>query len=198
MIDLHRPLTSLILTILNQWQIPHRLFSPSFLFVLLARLLLLVKMQLLGAFVALIQLLGVTRALAGLPRSGNSLWYSKPGTLWSRELLPVGNGYQAAMIPGCTMQEATQLDIESLWTGGPFADQAYNGGNKLPREQTAMAKAMESIRQTIFQNPTGDIDTSLFPSSALLFVIYSHQTPGHGSWAIRVVCWCWVSSLQYK
>lgn len=76
-------------------QIPHLLFSPPFLFVLLARLLLLVKMRILGAFVALIHLLGLTRAPAGFPHSGNGLWYSKPGTLWSRELLPVGNGYQA-------------------------------------------------------------------------------------------------------
>jgi len=27
-----------------------------------------------------------------------------------------------AMIPGRTNQEATQLNIESLWSGGPFQD----------------------------------------------------------------------------
>jgi len=27
-----------------------------------------------------------------------------------------------AMLPGGTTQETTQLNIESLWTGGPFAD----------------------------------------------------------------------------
>ncbi|KAH9475953.1 putative alpha-fucosidase A [Psilocybe cubensis] len=42
------------------------------------------------------------------------------------------------MIPGGTVQETTQLNIESLWSGGPFADPLYNGGNKQP--------------------PTGDID----------------------------------------
>ncbi|KIK01202.1 hypothetical protein K443DRAFT_122514 [Laccaria amethystina LaAM-08-1] len=108
-------------------QIPHLLSSLFFLFTLLERLLLLVKMRILEAFVALIHLLGLT----------------KPGTLWSRELLPVGNGYQAAR------QRQKQLTVV----------QAYNGGNKLPGEQTAMAKAMDSIRQTLFHNPTGDIDT---------------------------------------
>ncbi|KAJ3482321.1 hypothetical protein NLJ89_g12147 [Agrocybe chaxingu] len=63
------------------------------------------------------------------------------------------------MLPGRTMQEATQLNIESLWSGGPFADPSYNGGNKLPSEQTAMAQAMQRIRQTIFQSTTGDIDS---------------------------------------
>lgn len=71
------------------------LTSPSFLCVLMARLLFFVKTRILGAFIALIHLLGLTHAPIGFPHSGNGLWYSKPGTLWSRELLPVGNGYQA-------------------------------------------------------------------------------------------------------
>ncbi|KAF4609922.1 hypothetical protein D9613_010580 [Agrocybe pediades] len=89
--------------------------------------------------------------------SGNGLWYSQPANnVWSRQWLPIGNGYLAAMLQGGTVQEATQLNIESLWTGGPFADPSYNGGNKQPSEQAAMANAMRDIRQTIFQSPTGD------------------------------------------
>lgn len=54
------------------------------------------------------------------------------------DYLPIGNGYLAgavifirsvdcysyhiAMTPGGTTYEETQLNIESLWSGGPFAD----------------------------------------------------------------------------
>jgi len=79
------------------------------------------------------------------------------------------------MVPGETTQETTQLNIESLWSGGPFADpvcsrlhsptpwliglQSYNGGNKQPSEQAATAQIMQEIRQKIFQSPAGDIDS---------------------------------------
>ncbi|KAJ7705329.1 glycoside hydrolase family 95 protein [Mycena rosella] len=94
----------------------------------------------------------------GFPASGNGLWYTTPGVIWSRDYLPVGNGYLAAMTPGGAAQEITQLNIESLWAGGPFQDPTYNGGNKQPSEQAAMATAMQQYRDAIFQSPTGDID----------------------------------------
>ncbi|KAJ3542228.1 hypothetical protein NM688_g5996 [Phlebia brevispora] len=97
-------------------------------------------------------------APASFPSSGNGLWYKTPGTIWAENWLPVGNGYLAAMTPGGTAQETTQLNIESLWTGGPFQDPTYNGGNKQPSERTQMALDMQAIRQTIFQSSTGTID----------------------------------------
>ncbi|RDB26766.1 putative alpha-fucosidase A [Hypsizygus marmoreus] len=93
----------------------------------------------------------------GFPASGNGLWFTKSANVWSKEWLPVGNGYLAAMVPGGTSSEVTQLNIESLWSGGPFSDKSYNGGNKQPGEQLTTARAMEAIRKTIFQSPTGDI-----------------------------------------
>ncbi|KAF9004601.1 glycoside hydrolase family 95 protein [Cyathus striatus] len=108
---------------------------------------------------ALAHLLPLTRsAPQGFPASGNGLWYTAPGDVWSREWLPIGNGYLAAMTPGGTVQETAQLNIESLWSGGPFADPTYNGGNKQPSERVATANTMQQIRQTIFSSPTGDID----------------------------------------
>ncbi|KXN85658.1 putative alpha-fucosidase A [Leucoagaricus sp. SymC.cos] len=65
---------------------------------------------------------------------------------------------EVSTTPGGTTQETVQLNIESLWSGGPFADPAYNGGNKQPSERDAMTQAMQDIRQRIFQSPTGDID----------------------------------------
>lgn len=96
-------------------------------------------------------LLGSRIALStpsGFPSSGNGLWYTAPGNSWQSEFLPIGNGYLAgeyttffaigsvlnnhlilvitAMIPGGTDREVTQLNIESLWSGGPFEDPVSN------------------------------------------------------------------------
>lgn len=81
-------------------------------------------------------------APASFPKTGNGLWYSQPGDVWANGWLPVGNGYLGGMslmllyhnypnafpasIPGGTFQETTQLNIESLWSGGPFADPVCN------------------------------------------------------------------------
>ncbi|KAJ7472265.1 glycoside hydrolase family 95 protein [Mycena galericulata] len=97
-------------------------------------------------------------APSGFPASGNGLWYTTPGAIWSLDFLPVGNGYLAAMTPGGAAQEITQLNIESLWAGGPFQDPTYNGGNHLPNETVAMAEAMQQYREAIWKSPTGDID----------------------------------------
>jgi alpha-L-fucosidase 2 len=102
---------------------------------------------------------GAYAAPSAFPKSGNGLWFTQKGGDWSREWLPVGNGYLGAMIPGGTSQETTQLNIESLWQGGPFADPSYNGGNKQPSEQAATAALMQQVRQTIFQSPIGEISS---------------------------------------
>ncbi|KAG6376718.1 glycoside hydrolase family 95 protein [Boletus reticuloceps] len=94
----------------------------------------------------------------GFPSSGNGLWYTSPGTVWEHEYLPVGNGYLAAMLPGGTSQESTQLNIESLWSGGPFQDPSYNGGNNIPSQHGQLAQDMQNIRQSIFSSPSGTID----------------------------------------
>ena len=60
----------------------------------------------------------------GFPQSANALFYNSPAdlNLWSTEWLPIGNGYLGAMVPGGTTWESVQINIESLWSGGPFAD----------------------------------------------------------------------------
>lgn len=86
-----------------------------------------------------------------------------------------------AMLPGGTSQESTQLNIESLWSGGPFQDpvrvqtfrleaiklmivcasQLYNGGNSPLSQHTQLAQDMQSIRQNIFSSPSGTIDSAI-------------------------------------
>ncbi|KAG6816007.1 hypothetical protein H0H87_009499 [Tephrocybe sp. NHM501043] len=95
----------------------------------------------------------------GFPTSGNGLWFNTSASVWAKEWLPVGNGYLAAMVPGGTTYEATQLNIESLWSGGPASDPAYNGGNKQAADRFSTARVMDDYRKQIFQSPTGDITT---------------------------------------
>lgn len=83
---------------------------------------------------------GARAAPPSFPESGNGMWYTAPGTTsWETSWLPIGNGYLAgmfirlpeddaltrheAMLPGNPIQETTQLNIESLWSGGPFQQQ---------------------------------------------------------------------------
>ncbi|KAI0827177.1 Six-hairpin glycosidase-like protein [Trametes gibbosa] len=109
-------------------------------------------------------------APSAFPSSGNGLWYTQQGRFeaWSNDWLPIGNGYLAATLLGGTSQEVTQLNIESLWSGGPFQDPNYNGGNKLPSDQTAAAQAIQQIRQSIFESPSGTIDSSYVGAGYLL------------------------------
>ncbi|KZT06742.1 glycoside hydrolase family 95 protein [Laetiporus sulphureus 93-53] len=99
-------------------------------------------------------------APAVFPSSGNGLWYTSPGQsdAWSSEWLPIGNGYLAATVPGETVQETMHVNIESLWSGGPMENSSYNGGNKLPWQQAAMAADMEAYRAAIFESENGTIN----------------------------------------
>lgn len=54
------------------------------------------------------------------PSSGNVLWYRTPAKAWSKDYLPIGNGYLGAMVSGGTGLDQMQLNLESLWYGGPY------------------------------------------------------------------------------
>ena len=47
-----------------------------------------------------------------------TLWYDKPAAKWE-EALPVGNGRLGAMVFGGVAEERLQLNVDSLWSGGP-------------------------------------------------------------------------------
>ncbi|KAI0030348.1 glycoside hydrolase family 95 protein [Vararia minispora EC-137] len=90
-------------------------------------------------------------APSGFPQSGNGLWYTSPGTQWL-EYLPIGNGFLAAMLPGGTSRETTQLNIESLWSGGPFVDPNYTGQNKPASDRAAIAEFVQKSRRAVFSS----------------------------------------------
>jgi len=76
------------------WSIGCRASAPSFLFMFALLSMISVNR---GLLVLLNLLLVVRCAPSGFPSSGNGLWYSKPGRIWAKEWLPVGNGYLGGM-----------------------------------------------------------------------------------------------------
>ncbi|KAF8754742.1 Glycosyl hydrolase family 65, N-terminal domain [Rhizoctonia solani] len=110
----------------------------------------------------------------GFPTSGNGLWYSEPAVNWSTQYLPIGNGYLAAAISGNPASDRIQLNIESLWSGGPFQNSSYNGGNHQPSEQGYLAAQVSRIRNGIFASPNGTIpDIRPLPADEIAFGTYS-------------------------
>ncbi|NOV00663.1 glycosyl hydrolase family 95 catalytic domain-containing protein [Paenibacillus planticolens] len=57
-------------------------------------------------------------------------WYTKPATSWESEALPLGNGFMGAMVFGGVEKDQILINEKSLWSGGPGANAAYNGGHK--------------------------------------------------------------------
>ncbi|KAF4994556.1 hypothetical protein FDECE_13079 [Fusarium decemcellulare] len=93
------------------------------------------------------------------------LWSSKPATYApmrdSGYLLktgyPVGNGKLGAIPFGPPGQEKINLNVDSLWSGGPFEVNGYTGGNP----SSPKFQSLPEIRDQIFSNGTGDMSALL-------------------------------------
>lgn len=57
------------------------------------------------------------------------LRYSAPARDWASEALPIGNGFIGGMIFGGVVNDQIQYNEKTLWSGGPGAWNAYQGGN---------------------------------------------------------------------
>ncbi|KAI3330557.1 Six-hairpin glycosidase-like protein [Ustulina deusta] len=104
---------------------------------------------------------------------GDCLRLSDAKSLWSRSpagygpddsdnyLLktgyPVGNGKLGVISFGVPATEKLSLNVDSLWSGGPFEDSGYAGGNPAEPKYSALPE----IRAAIFQNGTGDLSPLL-------------------------------------
>ncbi|KAI1361047.1 Six-hairpin glycosidase-like protein [Xylaria arbuscula] len=99
----------------------------------------------------------------------SSLGLSSARSLWSRSPAgygpddsdnyilktgyPVGNGKLGIISFGDPASEKLSLNVDSLWSGGPFENSGYSGGNPAEPKYAALPE----IRATIFQNGTGDL-----------------------------------------
>ncbi|KAF2845709.1 glycoside hydrolase family 95 protein [Plenodomus tracheiphilus IPT5] len=84
-----------------------------------------------------------------------SLWSRVPANASDiiRTAYPLGNGRLGAMPYGPAGQEVINLNLDSLWSGGPFDNANYTGGNPT----SPVAQALPGIRDWIFTNGTGNV-----------------------------------------
>lgn len=100
--------------------------------------------------------------LSSLPfLEAKSLWSTTPANFSDiiRTAYTVGNGRLAALPFGEAGHEKLNLNVDSLWSGGPFEDSSYTGGN--PAEP--VYDALPGIRDWIFQNGTGNVSALMSP-----------------------------------
>ncbi|KAG9044139.1 hypothetical protein FS837_008733 [Tulasnella sp. UAMH 9824] len=63
------------------------------------------------------------------------------------------------MVTGGTTDDIIQLNIESFWSGGPFANQSYTGGNPQAYNAAVLGDELSGIRKAIFKSPIGETHT---------------------------------------
>ena len=87
--------------------------------------------------------------------SAKSLWSTAPANSSDiiRTAYPLGNGRLGALSHGAPLAEILTLNVDSLWSGGPFEVSNYTGGNP----NASVAGSLEGIRDWIFENGTGNV-----------------------------------------
>lgn len=71
------------------------------------------------------------------PQEPLSLWYRQPAQKWV-EALPVGNGWQGAMVFGGLLHEHLQLNESTLWSGEPTDGNNPGAKDILPKIREAL------------------------------------------------------------
>ncbi|KAF3049056.1 hypothetical protein E8E11_009626 [Didymella keratinophila] len=87
--------------------------------------------------------------------AAKSLWSTVPANSSDiiRTAYPLGNGRLGALLHGGPFFEVLTLNIDSLWSGGPFQVSNYTGGNPT----YSVAGNLTGIRDWIFTNGTGNV-----------------------------------------
>ncbi|KAK3718715.1 hypothetical protein LTR37_004934 [Vermiconidia calcicola] len=97
------------------------------------------------------------RIFAALEANVTILWSASSVSNYTslhQHAYPLGNGRLAALLYGEAGQEKLSLNRDSLWSGGPFANNTgYRGGNPLQERH----QYLPGIRDWIWQNGTGNV-----------------------------------------
>ncbi len=72
------------------------------------------------------------------------LWYRQPAHEWS-EALPLGNGGLGAMLWGQPHRERADLNVDTLWSGGPRVAHAENSGALLRELRAAVLERRDYV-----------------------------------------------------
>ena len=85
---------------------------------------------------------------------GNQFWSTSPAdtNVLIQQAYPLGNGRLAALPAGVPSNDIVNLNLDSLWYGGPFQNETYNGGNP----GGDVYQALPGIRQEIFTTGQGN------------------------------------------
>ncbi|KAJ5279841.1 alpha-fucosidase [Penicillium angulare] len=89
------------------------------------------------------------------------LWSKSPASFDSieQQAYPLGNGRLGFMPTGEPGAESINVNLDSLWSGGPFENKSYFGGNPTSDRSHFLPR----IREEIFKNGTGNVDELLSP-----------------------------------
>ncbi|KAJ5527609.1 glycoside hydrolase family 95 protein-like protein [Penicillium frequentans] len=87
------------------------------------------------------------------------LWSNFPASTSDviQQAYPLGNGRLGLMPAGAPGFESININLDSLWTGGPFENATYSGGNPA----SDRSHFLPGIREEIFRNGTGNVDELL-------------------------------------
>lgn len=104
--------------------------------------------------------------------------YDAPASNWESEAMPMGNGFIGAMIFGGIENDRIQLNEHTLWSGGPGADENYNGGMSNASKESnyanliAARKGLQKLANEFtksyaaYKDKSGDVVASEYPWSA--------------------------------
>ena len=83
------------------------------------------------------------------PDRETRLWYRQPARGWL-EALPLGNGTIGAMLWGAPKRERVDLNIDTLWSGGPRTAYAENSKALLAalRAGKPVGEALEALLES--------------------------------------------------
>lgn len=86
--------------------------------------------------------------------AGKALWSSQPAVTsdFIRTAYVLGNGKLGAMPLGAAGSDYVNLNVDSLWTGGPFENSSYTGGNP----SSSIVPLVRQLQATIFKQGYGD------------------------------------------
>ncbi len=94
-----------------------------------------------------------TRTIAADAETELKTWYTSPADDWESEATPLGNGFIGAMVFGGVDSDKIQINEHTLWSGGPGANSAYDGGHA--GDSATVKSAYQQVRQ-LLQNEMTD------------------------------------------
>ncbi|MDR0872191.1 MAG: glycoside hydrolase N-terminal domain-containing protein [Prevotellaceae bacterium] len=101
---------------------------------------------------------GATAQTITVPTPSLTIVTDSVADTWRSEAFPIGNGYMGAMIYGGVASDIIQINEHSLWSGGPGANAAYNGGHTRTAEQnkTSLQAARNALQTKMTAFSTND------------------------------------------